>query len=1080
MPRLSAEGKDVFTLNGAREGSVQTRYDVRAGLKYGAQFEVCHGLRVSADGGAFARAQGQAASGLAVLEAEARASLAAGAEIDIRLSPNVLDGFGLTAIVQAYAEAAIAARLEVGLRTEELVEQAERQIGPGVGAEVFAALARRLTVNAGVWGKASFAASASAHLLARGRLFGEEAGFEIGLGAGAAVKAGAGFEFYGRVGFDDQLGEFFDEAAGLLARALTDAVADALGVDGERPALGALEVIMRIALRTGFELGHEVAQGDASPADLADRLARLTSAELQRYVLAVVLAAGTEALAEASDDPAARDLAEQAARAATPPDDPNALFGALLDVAAETDPEAADALALAWCALVAASGDRSVELPDAPAPVFDRVRDVLPGSVPRLSRETALLYLGAAGAAEVLRRHRPDDAAVLDRAAEALGLEDSDDALDAVGLVLRLASDPEGTAAHELYPPLSRFLADETESLLADDLLGRVRRGLDPDDPRRVYLDEVVEPALLAVPRVLLVRLDALVAGTATAEAERELRGLLGVLAYRLVAGNVVVLSRVLLDHVLDTVHGGFLRLQGEIERGRLDRLYTQGWQSLSPAVTETLPAPPGRDAVRQLAADLAGAGAKASGPEIWSPQRREEIHEATRALLYSFSFHDVEDLEAHAGRLADCGFIPDVEGLEGMRDTLVGIAHDEIDVIVQEVVPAWLRFYAAVAKEGFEAFVEAARRAVEEALEILRREERRLEALRADAERARRALEQAQREAERLLRELDDLFDDLVDDVVDDVRRAAARHIPDLRPAQGVFDRFFDRNAKGPLRQLAGRVNTRELDVAGLVRRSVDRGQDPVEAVRSRLRTRVRGWARDLGVPLPLSIKVLGRSFTLLKADPLVDRVVDALLPSTAQRTIRSLATARKSELRLDGALDSVRRRVESLERTVRERARETADLYDNGQGQPFRVEIETPGGAAGGEAVRGPALPLHVVVRGGRRSFIGAPLGRPALGRRVEVLVNGTVVPVDPGLWRYDGRGRKLVLETTLPAARVRTVPGLNVLEVRATDGRPRNPRRAHAQTLFLVEPLRITAGRLGRLGELRRRRRSAQRRR
>jgi hypothetical protein len=1079
MPRLSAEGQNVFSLSGTREGSVQTRYDVEAGLEYGAQIKGCHGLRVSAGGNAFARARGRASRGLAVLEAEARANLGAGAEIDVRLSPNVLDGFGLTAVVQAYAEAAIAARLDVGLRTETLVERAEEQIGPGVGAELFAALARRLTVNAGVWGKASFAASASAHLLARGRLFGEDAGFEIGLGAGAAVKAGAGFEFYGRVGFDDQLGEFFDEAAGLLADAFVDAVADALGADGDRPALGALGVVTRIALRTGFELGHEVARGDASPADLADRLTRLTSAELQRYVLAVVLEAGTEALAEASDDPAARELAEQTARAASPPDDPDALFRALLDVAAEADPEAADALALTWCALVAASGDRSVELPDAPAPVFDRVRDVLPGSVPRLSRETALLYLGAAGAVEVLRRHRPDDAAVLDRAAEALG-GDSDSALDAVGLVLRLASDPGGTATEELYPSLSRFLADEIEALLADDLLGRVRRGLDSDDPRRIYLDEVVEPALRAVPRVLLVRLDALVAGTAPAEAERELRGLLGVLAYRLVAGNVVVLSQVLLDHVLDETHAGFLALQREIERGRLDRLYTAGWRALPPAVTETLPAPPAREAVRQLAADLAAAGAEAAGPQIWTRRRREEIHEATRALLYSFSFHDVEDLEAHAGRLADCRFIPDVEGLEGMQRTMAGIVNDEVDLILREVVPAWVRFYAAVAAEGLEAFVEAARRAVEEALEILRREERRLETLRTEAERARRELERARRDAERLLRELDDLFDDLVDDVVDAVRRAAARRVPDLRPAQGVFDRFFDRKAKGPLRRLAGRVSTRDLDVAGLVRRSVDRGQDPVAAVRSRLRTRVRGWARDLGVPLPLRIKVLRRSYTLLKADPLVDRVVDALLPATAQRSIRSLATARKREVRLDNALSGARRRVGTLERRVQTLAQETADLYVTGPRGQLSIEIESPGGTAEGEAVRGPTVPVHVVVRGGRRSFVGSPLGRPALGRRVEVLINGTVVRVDPDLWQYDGRRRRLVLETAIPAAQARTVPGLNVLEVRATDGRPGRPRRASAQVVFLVQSPRVTVGRVGRLRDGRRRRRDLLRRR
>ncbi|MEM6927329.1 MAG: hypothetical protein AAF602_10385, partial [Myxococcota bacterium] len=632
MPRLTHRGGEVFSLSRERtdyEGAVSQRYHVEAGVRYGARFETCHGVRMGLDGEALAQVRAQIGAHLALLEAEAKAGLAAGLSIEAQLSPQVFDQFGLTAAFRAYAEAAIAARLQIGLRTEFLVERVEGELGEGLPAKLFEALARRLTINAGVWGKASFAAAAEGYLIARGRLLGEDPGFEIGLGGGAAFKAGAGFEFYAKIGFDDQLGRFFDEAAGLLSDTLVDVVEDPAGASDAPPPgtsapaaprrswIGLLRVVCRVSLRAGFALGQQAESASLRASVLADQLVDLTAQELQHYVIERITAFGLGWLRAALPDD---DL---------PLPDPGALgrirtlddlarvTGPLLPWLAEAPPQVVDRvrrpLACVWCALVTVDERGSTALPDAPGLVRDEVGAVLSTEPLRLTRGTALRYLAAIGLEPRVRQTLPDVAVVLDQLDAALDTAAPRQGLDTLGVAILLAEDAESNWRSTLYPASRGVLATSVDRFVAEDLLGEAKRSLPADDPRRLMLDEVVEPALAGLARLLLARLDQMVRGKdADPEAFRQL---LGIIAYRMVASSVVVLVKVLLDHVLDELHGGFDTLRHDIRRGALDRLYRDGWRQLPQQVRELVPAPAPAPPNGGRGHHHAGAGPPAVGP---------------------------------------------------------------------------------------------------------------------------------------------------------------------------------------------------------------------------------------------------------------------------------------------------------------------------------------------------------------------------------------------------------------------------------------------------------------------------------
>src|SRR5712691_11211594 len=118
MPHFDASG-NIFTLDGRLgfdEGIVRGQVGGGSRLTIESRFELCHGLTASLGAEALAEAQARLSVLWAVAgRGEGEALAAAGVSLDIRVALDLFDSFGLSAEVEAFAEAALAGRLSVSL-----------------------------------------------------------------------------------------------------------------------------------------------------------------------------------------------------------------------------------------------------------------------------------------------------------------------------------------------------------------------------------------------------------------------------------------------------------------------------------------------------------------------------------------------------------------------------------------------------------------------------------------------------------------------------------------------------------------------------------------------------------------------------------------------------------------------------------------------------------------------------------------------------------------------------------------------------------------------------------------------------
>ena len=200
---------EIFTLDASKnfhEGVVRGKVGFDARASY--ELEFCHGvdLEASLEAEVFAELEARLGFlGLVYSQAEGSAFAGLGVGLEARVNMDLFDKYGFSTELAAYAEAAVAARLAVGLSLETLVEliRADDKISD-LTRDIMYAFLREVTIEAGVWGKAAVAAMGKAHFNIEGSLRDDDnAGFIIELGSEVGVAAGAGFELFTFVGFDN-------------------------------------------------------------------------------------------------------------------------------------------------------------------------------------------------------------------------------------------------------------------------------------------------------------------------------------------------------------------------------------------------------------------------------------------------------------------------------------------------------------------------------------------------------------------------------------------------------------------------------------------------------------------------------------------------------------------------------------------------------------------------------------------------------------------------------------------------------------------------------------------------------------
>ncbi len=768
MPNLTASG-NIFTLDGRAgfdEGLVRGKVGASARLSFDAHFALCHGLDAALS--AQAMAQADAALGLLWVltgRGQGQALAGAGVQLDARIGVDLFDEIGLSADASAFVEASVAGRLALGLDLQDIARLASEQIS-GLALQIFIAALNEVVIEAGVWGKASLAAMAKAHLNVRGSLRDDDrAGFVFEMGTEIGWGAGAGYEFFAGMRFD-QPKRFFLTASELLSDTLADAAAQRLPPHLQ-PAVEALRLLLPVVLNAAYTLGQDLALGGQAAAEaLPARFNETFLAQLQRFVLdhlaragvrlvALMIDEASEALRKGLLEPeqrqAVRALVESLIDRLGGAEAPAALdwdgFGQLLlalpPLLEALAPEQAERwrvpLTITWSAVAAARALREgvqslgasasagaiglstaatrisvVHLPDAPDLVRDEYASFFDSMPPSLELRHAIEYLLASGVAPLLEQLVPELALVLGELAR------QRDSLP--GAVVEAAL--QGTFGGDLsqgalYQQLRSFAKQAIDGHLLADVLPELRRVLGPQDDVRIWIDEAAQPSLQLTSEFVFGELDRLVAGglrgTDWPAFGDTLRTGFSVLAGKLVVNSAVVLGDILFHHLTLNLHTSLRQFERLVQQDPA-QVFSLAGQTIASTLLPPFVPPPPKFALasQQLLAELVGAAADANAPDVWTAQRRQALRALASRLLLSvdgaLGTPHTQGSNAVLAQIFECAFVPDPDGLLSLHRLLMEVLQQQLDRVLPRIATALGEFFLSVTLDTVDAMDRAAR----------------------------------------------------------------------------------------------------------------------------------------------------------------------------------------------------------------------------------------------------------------------------------------------------------------------------------------------------------------------------------
>jgi len=240
------------------------------------------------------------------VDAHGQAHAAARVQAQVQVPLDLFGDCGAAIRLQAKAEAAAGITLGLGLSIGDFIALA--QMDPrmsGIPLRLLIIFLEELSVQGGVMAKAAVAAMAYANLALTGRLIpsgSTPAGFTVAAEAGLGLKAGAGFRVFANFGLNDPRRLVRRSVDAIVDETLA-AIAKLLPSERERAALGHLRAPAKMALRTAFELGLELAatpnafDPGAAPR-LSQRCVQAFLEEAQRVLLEQFASLGLQLLRE--------------------------------------------------------------------------------------------------------------------------------------------------------------------------------------------------------------------------------------------------------------------------------------------------------------------------------------------------------------------------------------------------------------------------------------------------------------------------------------------------------------------------------------------------------------------------------------------------------------------------------------------------------------------------------------------------------------------------------------------------------------------------------------------------------------
>lgn len=1109
MPTVSG---DIFSLGadaGFNEGWVKGRVGGGAAVTLTADAEVCHGINLQADIEAKAQIEGKLAVVLPSIRAEGQAFASAGIAGILKIDPNLFDKFGLTVNVEAAAEASAAAKLAIGLDAEYLAQYG-LQVLDGLAAELFLAFLREVTIEAGVWGKASYSAMARGHLEINGALFDDEdAGFTFAAGYAVGLKGGYGFDYFCGVNFDN-VRRFYTFAVDRITQEIAGELRARLPRP-MRPGVELVELLLPVGLHTAYDVGQRTALGSiGTPGEMVTPFLVAFTETLQRYMIDKLAQAADQLLHELLDEVMIRLLDDQidAAERDVIHTEVDALIALLGDGELEVDDLFAvttHLLNMAEVAVDPATWRRPVTLMWSAAAAANAVRKLAPASA-----GVEGSFVGVSAHVRAFVRPMPDTApnAVIDEYEATLGraFPDPIGFDDAVDYLVAVAASDEiagriplfgemlngllelfdaltpatvhitpgdvieialvGGTGHDVtntdfYAELKTFCRARVDRILNELLVQASAAG--PGGPDvDLYLEEAARPSLRLLTDFIFERFDAVAANPLGLDSASFLEGLakgVSLVLYKIFIHNLVVVEYVVTREAFAAVSQEMSELEALVRAGAAaDFIDAAGAH-----ITEHLPVAPLQPnqvvALQHFLGEMLGAGAESFGPTVMTPARLEEARLLKRQLLLSLGGEidwslDADFLRTTIQNFANCT-IGDPTSLWTLFQLQLAIMNDQGAIAMRRVPPALSAFLLALTQPSAEALQQHVTQFLADLNGTLAAAAVLVgDLLRLAAEARARAREYATAWANTL----DDLEAALKDPArVDEIMAALEQRGKDnLQAAANAVGG----GGAGPFIEafMAVTFPAAALAIRPLVSAALLAVADAAGTLADIVRTALDADAAVAGLEAAVIEALTGggvpAAFNVVVT---VGTQTLTALTGTDVETVTAAIVGEKAAADLTAAMTD--RQAELAEEAA-------AEAYDADPAHADYVaaldEVQT--GASTGQAAIAIRAPVSLAASGGEPWLhppqvavsVALKHATPAYvtagqGRRVKILVNGVDSPYLPTAWAYDAATRALTLDMTLLYPdRLRA--GLNSVEVTVAESADRLLRE---MVLFYVDP-------------------------
>lgn len=1086
MPALTVTG-DVFKLGGTLEGSDGVTYHEKIGaearISVTGEFEMCHGLNAGLSAEAAAEVEGAIAVLLPSIHAQGSAFVSAGVQVTARIAPDLFDSFGFSAEAKAHVEASVAGRIGIGLDWFTVAALARSQL-PNLAYDIFIAFINEVVAEAGVWGKASFSAQASAYLDVKGTLADDgDAGFIIEAGASAAYGGGAGWDFYAGLRLTDPK-RFYNYAVERITAELVREARRRLPAE-QRPAVELLDFVLPLTLEVAYEVGQQATLHALDNSEfVVQPFIDTFFARLQRHLIDKFAAAGERLLALAIEDVLYRasnqhleasqreelrtkiqNLIDQLTGTPLTFDIIQPVVTSLVDIFGIVAPEEArrwrQPLAVLWVSLAMANALRTV---------FRRVRGeggiVGLGTV-TVGQEAVGLAIGEPPEALEEELPFPEGMTFSDGVDYLVFNTDVAPALETIlpelSLLFRMLESElgitpgnvveagllggagEGFSRTVLYRKLRTIVKTSIDNYVTADVLPTLRVELESEPDALVWIDEVAEPCLLATSGFAFDQLDVAVDGISLWTLEpflKSFRSGLSALAAKVVIRNVVVFADIVLRHTIEYLHDGLGRLADTVRNSPEHPMATEAVQLVERLL------PPGFESrlerlkgpTRELVADLLEAGADSFGPRVWTASRRVTMRRHMIKLLLSMDgnvdYSDPASVEAFFVGLRECVYTPDPDTLMKLLGLFCDITADELRIVAPRAVSAVAAFLLKLTHELLIAMEEAFREFAAAAT--------------AAAQAARNALDDATGKVVRLLAELT-AAGEKVATAFRDIARQIASYLGDPDQRSAILDKVEDsgeanaetlaRSARGfdllPAEAQADAVATavRAFDVAfSLVRPLLDRALEGLSAMADSL-----GNAVADAVDVPDALNRLAAAVAReipgsdlpdeISADDVGKIAIEVL---TSQPALRSALRDAQSKVEAKNAArerhDAAAREESRARREWQEKDSRHRELLASERNRNLRVEFLSPlalSATTGDAAVYPGEVDFCLRVQGANQSFV-----RPGAPSRVLLALNAVPIEVAASEWISEA-GRPLIIRKRLSMTNAPMRLGMNHLE-------------------------------------------------